>query len=149
MVEEFEIKLATIKDMKAVFDLSNDKQVRANSFNTAKIEWKSHKNWFKNKLEDENCIFYILIFQNEFLGYIRLDKENEEWIITIHLSPKFRGKGMGTKALKKVCDINKNKKIIAFVKEKNQSSYKSFSNAGFKIVESFDRNNEKVYKLEN
>ena len=37
MAEEFSIKLATMEDMKDVFELSNDPVVRQNSFNPEKI----------------------------------------------------------------------------------------------------------------
>lgn len=150
MVEEFEIKLATIEDMKDVFDLSNDDLVRANSFNQEKIEWKNHQKWFEQKLNDKNCIFYIFRgFQNTFLGYVRLDNDNEKWIITIHINPDFRCKGYGTNVLKNVVELNKDKKMIAFVKENNLASYNSFLKAGFKLIELIKKDNEKIYKLEN
>ena len=38
MAEEFSIRLATIDDMKKVFELSNDDVVRANSINKEKIK---------------------------------------------------------------------------------------------------------------
>lgn len=148
MVGKFVIKNAAIEDMKEVFDLSNDELVRQSSFSKEKIEWKNHQIWFKNKLKDTNCIFYIINVNKGFLGYVRLDKENNDWIITIHLKSDFRGKGFGTKILKEICNLNKDKKIIAFVKEKNQASYKSFLNVGFKKMQLINKCNESFYKLE-
>ncbi len=150
MAEEFKIELAKIEDMKNVFDLSNDELVRQNSFNQEKINWDNHQAWFQNKINDENCIFYsVKSFENDFVGYVRLDNENDEWILTIHLNQNYRGKGLGAKILNKVIEINKTKKIIAFVKEKNLSSYHSFIKVGFKLRKLINKNSEKTYELEN
>lgn len=150
MVEEFEIKIATISDMKAVFDLSNDELVRANSFNQEKICWEDHQIWFKSKLDDfKKSIFYVIKSNDENLvGYVRLDNENDNWIITIHLSKMYRGKGFGKKIIEAVCNLNEDKNIIAFVKETNIASYQSFINAGFNTVELVKKENENFYKLE-
>lgn len=149
MVEEFEIKLATIENMKAIFDLSNDASVRENSFNQEKIEWSEHQIWFKKKLEDKNCIFYVIKNSlNIFVGYVRLDNKNGNWTITIHLTPESRGKGYGSKILKNIVELNQNKKIIACVKEKNVASYKSFLHAGFRDAELVTDEKESFYKLE-
>lgn len=150
MVEEFEIKFATFEDMRDVFDLSNDEVVRANSFNQEKILWKNHQFWFNQKLNDESCVFYVIkTAQNDFLGYVRLDAKDNKWIITIHIKKNYRGKGYGTKILKKIVELNKNEKLIAFVKEKNLSSYNSFLKSGFTKNELINKNNEKFYQMEN
>lgn len=149
MVEEFEIKLATIEDMKDVFDLSNDKLVRANSINTEQIKWENHQIWFKNKTNDENCIFYTLnSLNNGFIGYVRLDKEDRKWVLTIHLLPNYRGKGLGSKILETICTLNSNKCIIALVKENNLASLKSFKKAKFRETDFVFIKNERYHKLE-
>lgn len=148
MVEAFELKLATIESMKNIFDLSNDELVRQSSFNQEEINWEKHQNWFKNKISDKNSLFYIVQnIENIFMGYIRLDKESNKWIVTIHLKEEFRYKGFGVQILKKICILNADKCIIAFVKEKNRPSYNSFIKAGFKKIELCMINNEKYYRL--
>lgn len=148
MLEKFEIKLATIEDMKSVFDLSNDELVRANSFNQEKIIWDDHQKWFEKKINDENSVFYIVNnLNNIFMGYVRLEKEKEDWILTIHLRGEYRGKGLGKEILETICSLNSEKCIIAFVKEKNLPSVNSFEKANFENINLVSINNERYYKL--
>lgn len=140
MVEEFNIKIATIEDMKDIFDLSNEGLVRANSFNQEKINWEDHQIWFKNKLKDENCIFYLIKdVQNELIAQVRFDKINNEADISISITPKFRGKGYGAKIIeatsKKVFKEKDIKKINAYVKKENIASQTIFEKAGFILKE--------------
>ncbi len=136
MVEEFEVILAKIEDMRDVFDLSNDYEVRKNSFNPEKINWKEHQNWFKNKLKDENCFFYVIKKDDKFIAQVRFDKVNyKEYDISISISNSFRGKGYGTKILKsssqKILFEHNVKKINAYIKNENKISQKIFEKAGY------------------
>lgn len=141
MVKEFEIKLATINDMKDVFDLSNDELVRANSFNQEKIEWKNHQIWFKKKLNDQNCIFYIIRdSEQNLVSQSRFDKiSSTECDISISVAPLFRGKGYGAKILKlaseKITSEQGVKKINAYVKIVNEASKIIFEKAGYILKE--------------
>lgn len=148
MVEEFEIKLATIEDIKDVFELSNDELVRANSINPEPIFWENHVNWFNNKIMDKDSVFYIVNnSKNDFMGYVRLDKNESNWVLTIHFKNEYRGKGFGKKTLRTVCNLNKDKYIIALVKEKNLPSLISFEKANFKKVDLIFINDERYHKL--
>lgn len=140
MVEEFEITKATIDDMKDVFDLSNDEFVRANSFNQEKIKWENHQKWFKNKINDENCIFYVVKdAQNKLISQVRFDKSNNEADISISISLDYRGRGYGAKILnltseKVIAEYNV-KKINAYVKIENEASKIIFEKAGYILKE--------------
>lgn len=148
MVEEFNIRLAKVEDMEDIFNLSNDDLVRANSFNQEKIQWEDHQKWFKDKISNEDSIFYVAETpSNNFIGYVRLEKEKKSWIITIHITNNYRNKRLGREILKKICNLNADKIIIAFVKEKNLPSLKSFEGAAFKKFDLVSINNERYYKL--
>lgn len=141
MVEEFEIKLATIEDMKDVFDLSNDKLVRANSINTEQIKWENHQIWFKNKINNENDFFYLIKDSgNNLISQVRFDRIGpNECDISISIAPQFRGKGYGVKILKsvseKIMSEHKIKKINAYVKNENIASKIIFEKAGYILKE--------------
>lgn len=140
MVEKFEVQLATLKDMKAVFDLSNDDLVRLNSFNSEKILWENHKEWFKTKINDENCIFYVIKNINgKLISQVRFDKNDNEATVSISITPEFRGQGYGVKILKCVSEKmvveNKIKKIKADIKIENKASKKIFEKAGYILKE--------------
>lgn len=139
MVEEFEIKLAQIEDMKDIYDLSNDDLVRANSFNQEKIQWEDHQKWFKNKLEDEKSLFYVIRNDSDLIAQIRFDMNDEDAEISISIAPNFRGKGLGANLLKitseKVISEKEAKKIIAYVKNDNAASKTIFEKAGYILKE--------------
>lgn len=143
MVEGFKIKLAKIEDMKEVFELSNDNLVRSNSFNQKKIDWEDHKIWFKNKIKDKNCIFYLVKnTDNNLISQIRIDKINpNEGDISISIAPLFRGKGYGANILKlvseKVTSEKNIKKINAYIKNENIASKKMFEKAGYILKENY------------
>lgn len=142
------IKEATLDDMIDVFNLSNDPLVRQNSFNPEKIKLEDHKDWYSNKINSENTFFYIIRDQltTELISYIRFEKEeNDEYIVSIAISEKFRGKGLGSWFLKATSSevINKKRinKINAFIKPENITSIKTFKKAGYVEI---DNNSEKV-----
>lgn len=141
MVEKFIIKLAKMDDMKAVFDLSNDELVRANSFNSEKIEWENHQAWFINKLHDENNLFYLIKdLQGDLIAQVRFDRTDDtQGDISISVTSAFRGKGYGAKVLKavseKIITKKKIKKINAYIKNENKASQSIFEKANYKLKE--------------
>lgn len=149
----FKIELAKSADMLDLFELANDDAVRKNSFNQEKIEIENHKKWFAEKLNDKNCVFYVARFNGEFCGYIRFDKaENNEFVVTIHLVEKFRGKGFGSLIIREATAqiiTQKNPVCLAFVKKENEGSLQSFLKAGYKLIdENLEKNGFKCYLLE-
>ncbi len=153
---DFEILKATESDIEDVFNLSNDPIVRQNSFNPEQINFENHVKWFKNKIKSGDCYFYIIRNNNNnFIGYVRFDKNTDikdEMIISIHLNQKYRGKGFGSKLIKisseKILKNHSIKKIIAFVKDTNNTSLKSFEKSGYKVISKDNINNNFWYKLE-
>lgn len=134
MAEEFFIRLATIDDMKKVFELSNDDMVRKNSINQKKIKWEDHIIWFKNRIQRINEPFYIVeSLDKEFIAQVRFDKKDEQ-IISISISEDFRGKGYASKIIKRCSEISGKKEIIAFIKEENTISQKAFIKADYKFI---------------
>ena len=146
MAEQYSIRLANIEDMKNVFDLSNDNIVRQNSIHREKIEWENHVEWFKHKLNDKNCVFYIIEDKNKnFIGQTRIDKKNDENIISISISKDFRGNGLSTKIIKECSDKTKFNEIVAYIKKDNIASQKAFQKAGYVFA---DENDDGLLKFE-
>lgn len=140
-VSDINIKLATIADMLDVYSLSNDVEVRKNSFNSEFIELEKHKLWFENKIKSTDCVYYIARnSKGTLLGQVRFDKnEQDTYIVGISVSAEQRGLGLGTKLLKQTSTLftnsNKDIKIIAYIKHTNESSLKAFIKAGYKVLE--------------
>jgi len=152
----FTIKLAEKCDAKDVFSLSNDSEVRKNSFNTNVITWEDHIKWFKNKIVSEGCVFFVIRSdENKFIGQIRFDSITEEkktYIVSISVHKDFRGKGLGSKLLKesidRLFDNFDAKKIYAYIQEINKPSLKTFNKIGYKIVGDKICNDVKFLKLQ-
>jgi len=151
------ISLAKESDVLDVFELANDSVVRQNSFNQEKIELINHKKWFLAKLKDSNCYFYIIRENTDFIGFVRFDLEklgekNDQFIVGIGIVQKYRGKGLASKIINdaslQLLDSRKNAKIIAHIKENNQSSLKAFLKANYKIIGNSEKNNLPFYILE-
>ena len=133
----------TEKDCKLVFALSNDPIVRANSFNTERIEYADHVQWYKKMLNDSDVLFFLVFDGADFVGQIRFKRESgqdEECIISLSISEKFRSRGiakcflrLGLQELKK--SWHKIKEVTAEVKKGNIASSKLFEFAGFSPAE--------------
>ena len=134
----------TENDCKLVFSLSNDPLVRSVSFNQNKIEYSDHIKWYKNAIKNENILF-LLVFddesENDFVGQIRFnrqEKTSDECIISLSITEKFRGKGIGNKFMQIGIDMLHNewkniKTILAEVKTDNIASNKLFLKEGFEL----------------
>lgn len=128
------------KDMRSVFELSNQNYVRRYSINKNMIQWSDHIRWFKSILNDENVVFYVVTNENEeFLGQVRFKIDNQSAIVSISLSEKLRGKGLSKSILYQSIKNVFNEKefvedIIAIVSEENSASKKLFEGLNFREV---------------
>ncbi|KAF5086817.1 Acetyltransferase (GNAT) domain protein [anaerobic digester metagenome] len=132
------LRKAELRDMENVHHLSNDPEVRKNSFRTELIPFQDHEKWFKNKLNDEKSLFIMSEVENEFAAQIRFEIEEEVAIISISISEKYRGIGIGypiiNEALKLLKDSSNVKLLKAYIKKSNNSSLKFFEKSGFKLT---------------
>jgi len=134
---------ATIDDCDLFFKWANDKEVRANAFNSKPIIYEEHVQWFSKKILSLDCFLYICYEKDIPIGQIRVDIENNVGIIAYSIDSQNRGKGYGTKMLEMIVDqIKKEDVKISILKGKvkyeNIASQKAFEKAGYEC-----KNNEK------
>jgi UDP-2,4-diacetamido-2,4,6-trideoxy-beta-L-altropyranose hydrolase len=120
-----------------VYKLSNDKEVRNRSFKTAKIGLGEHKDWFRDKIKDDQCLFLIARLKDRLLGQIRFDKNDNGMVVNLSISEHYRGLGAGKVFMKKALDYVAERSssvrfIKAFVKTDNVPSRGFFEKAGFR-----------------
>lgn len=145
MAQEFSIRMAKIDDMKNVFELSNDDLVRQNSIHTEKIEWETHVEWFKARINKIDEPFYIVEDKNgKFMGQLRFDKQNDDFVVSVSIAPEFRGKGFAKNIIRLCSKFSKYNKIYAYVKKENNPSFRSFIKAGYEVI----AQEEDYYKLQ-
>ena len=138
--EGYSMRLAEMEDCRQIWKMANLPEVRAASFSTSLIPFKTHAEWFRKKLADDNTLFLVLINSyNVLAGQIRFELKNSEWLVSVSLKKDFCGKGLGSAMIKNASnalfslreDVNE---ISAYIKKDNLASINSFKNAGYRYV---------------
>ena len=150
----FKLRNATSSDVNNIYELTNEDNVRMNSSYSEKIQWEDHVQWFNKKLADEN--YLIIIAENEdgqFMGQVRYELEKSKAIISISISPDFRGLDLAapmiSESAKYLFNVNETVQfILAYIKEINIPSIKAFEQAGYVYYQQEIINDEKflVYR---
>lgn len=139
------LRRALDSDLEKTFQWARDPIVRKYSFNQNEISETEHRNWFRNKIRNENSVFLILedSLQNE-LGSIRIDlAENGEGIISYLIDPYYHSRGYGKQILRLLENyILENElsvqRLTGFVIPENIASIKIFENLGYHKIQSAD-----------
>lgn len=150
-LDKLVFRFANQNDMMLYYHWANDEVVRANSYVQKEININEHKAWFEKKIEECVCAFYLFIMEGVAAGQVRIDVGNDETVIGISVDKNYRGKGLAVQMLKQACNhylkTHPHQTIVAYIKESNIASYKSFELAGFKEPQKIMINNEKSFKL--
>ncbi len=126
-------RYASKEDIKKIFDLSNDPDVREKSENKNLITWEEHVSWFNQRIENKKFPFFIVENeQNQFIGQVRFEPKGSETVISISLTKEFRSQGFGTQIIKESIKKAGYTNVIAYINTSNIPSVKSFEKAGFK-----------------
>lgn len=123
-------------DLLTIYKLSNDFSIRDSSFDTEIIPLETHQKWFTQKLNDKNCVFFIAELNNDLVGQVRYQIDNQEATVSICISNNYRHSGNGQIILRKTLKKLKSERpeirnIIACIKPKNFISIKFFQKIGF------------------
>ncbi len=134
--DKINLHLVNYQDIYDVFELSNEEEVRENSFNSSKIKFKEHEKWLENKISDLNTLFLKIIIEENFAGQIRFELDKNAAIISISIKKKFRGLDLGNNIIEKSIkylrlNLPEIKIVKAYIKKSNQKSIKLFEKANF------------------
>ncbi|MDR2623048.1 MAG: GNAT family N-acetyltransferase [Methanobrevibacter sp.] len=144
------LRLVNMADCYKVYEISNEREVRDNSFNNKRIDVKEHEAWFENKVVDENTLFLVKEFDDEIIGQIRFDlNEKQSSHVSISLNKKYRGLGLSNGILEEALNFLKSKvkdikTVKGLVKENNVNSIRMFKSLGFELKKKVDLNQEKA-----
>jgi len=139
----FHLRRALYTDVNITFKWANDPLVRKFSLTQSPITWESHLEWYRKKITDNNCAYFIVMHENIPIGSLRLDVSNTVATISYLLDPIAHGKGFGTKVLKAAQELctffNINiEKLCGVVKKENIASIKIFEKLGYQSEENPD-----------
>ena len=139
--EDFHFRSIAVEDYDSTWVWANDPVTRSMSFSQESIAYSDHINWMQRKINDKGVWLRVAerIRTNEVLGIIRFEvnSDSDNAVISINLSPDFRGKGYGTMMIREAshlyCRETGAKKIMAFAKKENTASCRAFLKAGYSI----------------
>lgn len=138
------LRTANEKDIQLLFEWANDSSVRSNSFNSNPIAFEEHKQWFNKTINNPNIFLYILCSDEENIGQIRLDKNDDgSAIVNYSISKPYRGMGYGQIIIqlinnKIISDSLPISSLIAKVKKDNVASQLIFEKCDYKLAISGD-----------
>ena len=146
------LRRVTYDDCNMIWQWSNEEETRKVSFSQGLISWDEHVQWFKEKLADPNHVFFIATNGNKNpLGQIRYSIEGKKAIVSFSIAPESRNLGYGSEVLRvaarKLFHETEVEEILAFVKDENSVSFKTFQNAGFKKKGELFLHGTKSYKF--
>jgi RimJ/RimL family protein N-acetyltransferase len=134
------VKLRKARDSKSdcllFFEARNDPESRRASRNPDLISIDDHKNWYKKALIDPGKSLYVIEDDGQAVGYCRVEGQENE--VSVALLPKFRGRGIGSKAIISLSDLFPGKRLKAVVKSDNIQSRKAFEKAGYRLAAKHD-----------
>ena len=134
--KELYLRAGIENDVDLLFQWANDKEVRRNAFHTEIISYADHLKWFKEHINSDNEIFYILMESNEAIGQARLSVCGDEAEVDYSIAVGKRGQGYGSELLKLLIERIREehpriKRLIAKVKPENIVSARCFCSNGF------------------
>ena len=140
--DSLSIRLVQDEDCKLLWEWANDPVVRASAFSSQMIRWEEHVEWFRRKLNDQNCrILVCLDTSGVPVGQIRFEKHGaSDANLDITVDGRLRGLGFAGRLIDLGADWAFEEwnltRLNAFVKPENIASAKAFERAGFKRMES-------------
>ncbi len=142
-MNELFLRKARIEDSRKVFDLRNHPEVRKHSHNTDKIDFDMHQDWFQETLLDNSRQVLIAQQGDDFVGMVRFDFIDNNYLLSWSISPKFQGRGLGKRMLN-LASKTINGNLMAEIKQNNIASIKIAESIGMKLTKK--KNNVLYYK---
>jgi len=137
--EDLELRPVQEEDCRLLWEWVNEPDVRAASFCSETIAWEDHVSWFRSRLHDPACHFFVAHRRGDGpLGQVRFEVDGLEAVIDVSLDCRYRGSGYGKlltqKAVRQLFVTTGVREVHAFVKPDNIRSRRAFERAGFKEV---------------
>jgi UDP-2,4-diacetamido-2,4,6-trideoxy-beta-L-altropyranose hydrolase len=138
----FGLKLrpADAEDCRLIWHWANEPATRLASFSSEPIPWERHQHWFRSKLNDPRCVFFIAVnVEGDPIGQVRFEVTGEEAVISVGLAERFHGRGYGPEVIQQGAEAvfagHPVQRINAYIRTENGASYRAFEKAGFTPVE--------------
>lgn len=131
------LRQADMNDGELMLTWQQDPSTRQYARNPRLLRRSEHFTWLKKRLDSADCIFNIILYQNNPAGVLRLDKiDNTEhaYEISILTAPKFRRLGLAGAALRLIRTMFPDLELRAEVLSDNKFSHALFLNEGYQLL---------------
>ena len=121
-------------DKSFLYQWINDNLSRKNSLNSKRIKINDHNKWFNEQIKLQNNLFWICLYNNHRIGFVRLDNYNKFYKLNYLINPKYRGMGLAKKMIKlslKKYKLKNKIPIFAEVKKNNLKSKRILIDCNF------------------
>lgn len=130
-----DLRRATNEDCRSVWEWQQAPGIREYSGTKEPPAWESHQKWWSAKMQDQDSWFYIIEADGQSCGYLRFDKRDGVWYVSILVKKDMQRKGIGTKALKLAHGIARGCEYMAEINPLNFASIRIFEKAGYRKYE--------------
>ena len=132
------LRLANYSDVRMVLNWRNEPDTIMNMKTKRSLSFKEHDSWYKKAISDPECLFLIIEINDEPIGQLRYNKEDNMAKVSINITSKWHGKGVGSKAYKQGSEFVKKQGfsniIFSRVLTTNIAAIKGMEKAGYKII---------------
>jgi UDP-2,4-diacetamido-2,4,6-trideoxy-beta-L-altropyranose hydrolase len=129
------LRPAVKNDLDLIFSWQSNPQIRQYFRNNEPVTYEEHCKWFNQAIINNKYQFYIITYEKNSIGMVRLDNILEQAVeISILISPEFQGKNIAAIALTKIIKKNPLNTIYAYIDINNIASHKLFQKANFTQV---------------
>lgn len=134
--QPIDLRPATARDARRLFEWANDGDTRAASFSQAPIGWNEHVRWLTARLQSGTCTLFIAAdAEDRPVGSVRADVDGDRAVLSLSVAPECRGQGYGTSMIRLaaagVLGRSGVQTVDAYVKPGNERSRRAFRAAGF------------------
>lgn len=138
-IEGDEVNLRTVEeeDLEFIRDTYNHPEVRQNMSNDLPANKEQERDFFENRVCDEDNIYLAVSVDEEMIGLVSLEEKRSESTaeIGIWVHPDHHGQGYGSEASRLLVDHGfrelRYHRIIALAYESNEASRKIWDKLGF------------------
>lgn len=133
---DIQIRKMEERDIPTIYEYIHKKYVKKYYKEEEEKQWQAHQSWYRFILHSNTYFFYIIEQEEEFVGTVRYELEEEKAVVSIFIQEDYRKQGYAKQALLESMSVLsleiEVEEITAFILEENKCSQRLFLNCGFR-----------------